>query len=65
MQISRRDFLKLFLAAVGAFLFFVLGKLEELPVPAPSLTPTPMNFSAWGQDNLTFEILNTPYQLLS
>jgi hypothetical protein len=67
-KISRRDFLKLFLAAVGAFLVIFLQKFSQPVTPEPAATATPfqppVDFSHWGQDELTFATLTVPYNNL-
>ena len=65
-KISRRDFLKLFLAAAGAFFAISLQKLSQQPAaPGLDVTATPfqprIDFSHWGQDDLTFAALTVPY----
>jgi hypothetical protein len=61
-KISRRDFFKVALAALGAVLLYFIGKQAGYPsVETPTPISTPIAFIFWGQDNLTFATLNMPY----
>jgi len=71
-KISRRDFLKLSLAAAGLFSVWLLQKqaqpvsVESEPEPTITNTPvqSPVTFSQWGQENLFFTELSIPYDKL-
>lgn len=60
-KVSRRDFLKLILVALGTFILYFLGKRSEPAPSVPTQTPTSVPFSFWGQSNLSLAVLNMPF----
>jgi hypothetical protein len=62
-KLTRRDFVKLLLAFLGAFFLFLLEKLISAPSVELSSDPAAV-FTSWGQSNLKFVSLNVPYQEL-